>query len=196
MPRWLTVPTAITLVRMVLVPVFLVLYLRGASGWALICFATAGVSDVLDGFLARLLDQRSKLGSILDPLADKLLGLAAVVVLAIRGRIPLWLLLLILFRDGAIAVGAVIARRTHVELPTTPTRLGKYATFSLTCLIVLCLLGEIEGPAPLLAAYTRVVGVLAGLCIAISTGQYIARFLRVATKRSSPSIDASKRTPA
>ena len=194
MPGWLTIPNAITLLRMALVPVFLLLYLGGDPGWALICFIAAGFSDALDGFLARLLNQRSKLGTILDPIADKLLGLAALAVLVARARVPVWLLLLILFRDGAIAVGAAIARSLHVELPTTPTRIGKYATFSLTCLIVLTLLGESQPVLSPLRAYTRVVGVLTGLCVVISTGQYITRFVQTARRQSS--VDEKKHTPA
>jgi cardiolipin synthase len=193
-PSWLTIPNAITLLRIALVPVFLAFYLSGNAGAALACFIAAGVSDALDGFLARVLNQRSKLGTMLDPIADKLLGLAALIATVVHGLVPLWLLLLILFRDGAIAVGAAIARSLHVELPTTPTRIGKYATFSLTCLIVLTLVGESQVGLTPLRAYTRVVGVLTGLCVAISTGQYIRRF--VVTARRQSSLDEKKRTLA
>ena len=92
---WLNVPNCITIFRLALVPVFVWLFLRGSRDWALGCFLLAAVSDALDGFLARLLNQRTKLGGILDPIADKLLIFAALVVLVIQGQIPLWLLLLL-----------------------------------------------------------------------------------------------------
>lgn len=184
-PAWLTVPNAITLFRIALVPVFLVLELTRHAGWALACFAVASVSDMLDGLLARVLDQRSWLGSVLDPFADKLLGFTAVVALTVSGQLPLWLFLLILFRDLSIIVGAGISRWRGVALPTTPTRIGKYATFSLLTLICLALLAELLGKPPVLYAYTQVVGVQAALCIAISTGQYFVRFFRQLSRRSS-----------
>jgi cardiolipin synthase len=195
-PAWLTVPTTITLFRIALVPVFLFLELTGRAGWALACFAVASFSDVLDGFLARVLDQRTWLGTVLDPFADKLLGFTAVVALVAAGQLPLWLLLLILFRDLSIICGAGIAKLKKVPLPTTPTRLGKYATFSLLTLIVLALATEQQGKPLLLTAYTQVVGVQAALCIVISTGQYYLRFFRLLGGRSPSHAESKDPTPS
>lgn len=173
--EWFLVPNLITYVRIALVPVFLWLHLSGRPGWALIAFAAAAASDGIDGLLARALDQRSKLGAILDPVADKLLVVSALVALLVAGRAPLWLCALILFRDGAMVVGAVVVRRKRLELPSQPTRVGKYATFSLLLFVVLSMLEQSLESARLLA-YVRVIGFIAGLCVAVSTVQYFARF--------------------
>lgn len=193
-PAWLTIPTWITLFRIALVPVFLGLELTGHAGWALACFAVASFSDVLDGLLARVLDQRSWLGSVLDPFADKLLGFTALLALTLQHQLPWWLFLLILFRDLSIITGAGIARWRHASLPTTPTRIGKYATFSLFLLICLALLSERLGRPPTLHAYTQVVGVQAALCIVISTAQYFVRFFRQLPRR--PPSDVERREQA
>jgi len=193
-PAWLTIPTGITLFRIALVPVFLGLELTGHAGWALACFGVASLSDILDGLLARVLDQRTWLGSVLDPFADKLLGFTAVAALTVQRQLPWWLFLFLLFRDLSIITGAGIARWKHASLPTTPTRIGKYATFSLLLLICLALLSEQLGRPPVLHAYTQVVGVQAALCILISTGQYFVRFFRQ-LPRSPPSDVERKEQP-
>lgn len=188
-PVWLTIPNAITLLRLALVPVFVGLHLMGRPLWALGCFALAGLSDGLDGLLARLLNQRSKVGAILDPIADKVLILAAISTLVLEDQVPLWLLLLIVFRDGWILFGALLVRHKNLEIPTAPTRIGKYATLSLVCLVVLSLVNQ-AAHAPLLHAYTKAVGFIAGLCVVISTLQYFARFgyLIFVPARRPPSI--------
>src|SRR6185436_6046588 len=99
----------------------------------------AAFSDSLDGLLARVLDQRSKLGAILDPIADKLLAFCALLTLVVERRLPLWLLLILLFRHLCMALGALVVRKNRLEIPTAPTRIGKYATFLLFCLVVLAL---------------------------------------------------------
>lgn len=174
-------------------PVFVLLMVTDHPRAALACFVAAMLSDALDGLLARLLNQRSKLGGVLDPVADKLLVFAALVGLLSQGRMPLWLIALVAFRDGMMIVGALVVSRKHLEIPTAPTRIGKYATFSLGAFVVLALTGAIVR-SPLLDAYTAVVGFVAGLCVVISTIQYFARFgyLFFAPARSPPSDDAGR----
>ncbi|MBI3182245.1 MAG: CDP-alcohol phosphatidyltransferase family protein [Myxococcales bacterium] len=194
--EWRTIPNLITLGRLALVPVFLALQLTGRPRWALVCFAVAMASDFIDGLLARVLHQRSRIGGILDPAADKLLLLAGLVTLMAEGRVPLWLVALVAFRDATMTLGAIVVQRKNLEVPIAPTRIGKYATFALSCLIVLALVG-LTAESPLLVAYTAVVGFIAGLCVAISTVQYSARFgyLFFAPPRSSPSVDDEKPRP-
>ncbi|MGQ0508395.1 MAG: CDP-alcohol phosphatidyltransferase family protein [Myxococcaceae bacterium] len=171
---WLNLPNSITLVRLGLVPVFLVLHLSGRAGWALAVFVTASISDSLDGFLARVLNQRSKVGAVLDPVADKLLVFTALVSLVYEEQLPIWLLGLIVFRDLSMIVGAIVVKKKHLEIPTAPTRIGKYATFFLIGLIVLALSSQSEESA-LLGAYADVVGFIAALCVTVSTLQYFYR---------------------
>lgn len=183
-----TVPNLLTYLRLFALPVFVVLHLGGRPGWALVVFLAAALTDSLDGLLARLLDQRTKLGAFLDPVADKLLTGAALIVLFVEGEAPLWMLLLVAFRDGSMALGAVMVRRKGLELPAAPSRVGKYATFALTCFLVLGLFDETFTGSPLLHAWLLVAGYFTGLCVAISTAQYFLRWghLWVAPARRAP----------
>ncbi|HZN94039.1 MAG TPA: CDP-alcohol phosphatidyltransferase family protein, partial [Myxococcales bacterium] len=124
---WLTVPNLITFGRMGMVPAFVVLSLTGHTVAALWTFIIAAASDSLDGLLARLLDQRSHLGGILDPIADKALVLSALLTLVFNGRLPWWLLVVVVLRDGWMAVGALMVQHKRLEIPTAPSRMGKYA---------------------------------------------------------------------
>lgn len=195
--RWLNIPNLISFARLGLVPVFLYLQVTGNAKWALICFVVAMSSDALDGFLARVLNQRSRLGGILDPVADKLLVATALVTLMVDRRIPWWLLAPILVRDGLMLAGAVVVKHKHLELPIAPSRIGKYATFGLACLVVLALIWPVR-PSAELTAYTAVTGYLAGLCVVLSTVQYLARFgyLFFAPARRQPSESDGKRVRA
>jgi cardiolipin synthase len=173
---WLNVPNSITLFRIALVPVFVSFELSHQPEWALICFGIAAISDGLDGLLARLLNQRTKFGGLLDPIADKVLIVAALVSLVLEKRLPVWLLVITLFRDLLIFVGAIVVRRKNLEIPTEPSRIGKYATASMVLLVALTLVSSITDAPPVLRAYVIVVGFVAGLCVVISTAQYFARY--------------------
>lgn len=159
-----------------MVPVFVVLSLQGHTVAALWIFIVAAVSDSIDGLLARVLNQRSHLGGILDPIADKALVMSALLVTVLSGRLPWWLLALVVFRDGWMVVGALMVRHKRLEIPTAPSRVGKYATLGLLGVTVMALVEQAIGASPLLEAYTAVVGFLAGLCVAASTVQYFYRF--------------------
>jgi cardiolipin synthase len=183
-----TVPNVLSYLRLAAVPVFVSLHLGGKPGWALAVFLAAALTDSLDGFLARLLDQRTKLGAFLDPLADKLLMGAALIVLFLENEAPAWMVVLVAFRDGSMALGAVVVSRKGLELPSRPSRVGKYAAFALACFIVLGLLDETFTDSPLLHAWLLVAGYFTGLCVAISTAQYFLRWghLWVAPARRVP----------
>ncbi len=191
---WLNVPNSITLFRLALVPVFLTFEVTHEPEWALACFVMAAISDGLDGLLARLLNQRTKLGGVLDPIADKVLIFAALVALLLQNRLPLWLLLVIAFRDLLMVVGAIVVKRKNLEIPTHPSRIGKYATFALLCLVILSLASASEHAPSALRAYVAVLGFIAALCVVISTIQYFARFgyLWVAPSRSPSSVEPEK----
>lgn len=171
-----TVPNVLSYLRLIAVPLFVSLHLGGRPGWALVVFLVAALTDWFDGFLARLLNQRTTLGAFLDPLADKLLTGAALIMLFLENEAPLWMVLLVAFRDGSMALGAVVVKRKGLELPTAPSRVGKYATFALTCFIVLGLFDETFSDSPLLHAWLLVAGYFTGLCVAISTVQYFLRW--------------------
>lgn len=129
----LTVANQLTLLRILLIPPFAVLTLYGYIGAALIVFATAGLTDLLDGLTARLTQQRSSLGAWLDPMADKLLLLTALILLTMPStnfvnHMPLWLTVLIISRDVVI-VGVVAVVNLAIGPRTfRPSIWGKLAT--------------------------------------------------------------------
>jgi len=137
--------------RLLGVPVFLWLVLGPeADGWALALLALSGVTDFLDGYLARKLDQRSALGEVLDPVADRLYILAVVIGLALRDIIPWWLAIILPLRDLLLWVLVPFLRtRGYSALPVH--FLGKAATFNLLYAFPLLLLGDGQGSVAVLA---------------------------------------------
>lgn len=181
------VPNALTASRIVLAPVFLWLYAGGDTDAALVVFAVAAATDVLDGLAARLLDQRTRVGALLDAGADKLLTACALVALASRGQLPWWLPALVLGRDSILVAGAVVLGATHHPVSIAPTRAGKYATAMLAGTVVLALLAEFGHVARDRAApWVASMGMLAALCVAVSSVQYAVAFVRSARSRGLP----------
>lgn len=137
----LTVPNGLSVVRLLGVPVFLWLVLAAhADGWALLVLALSGFTDWLDGQLARAWNQTSRLGEILDPVADRLYIVAVLAGLSVRGIIPFWFVVLLLARDVVLlSCGPVLRRHGYGALPVH--FLGKAATFNLLYAFPLLLLG-------------------------------------------------------
>ncbi|WP_372433613.1 CDP-alcohol phosphatidyltransferase family protein [Hoyosella rhizosphaerae] len=129
--RIFTVPNVLSLMRLAGVPIFLVLLLvYELDGWALIILVFSGISDWLDGKLARLLNQTSKLGAILDPLADRLYMFVIPIAFAWRDFIPWWVVAILIGRDAILACMVPFVRSRGVDaLPVS--YLGKAATFAL-----------------------------------------------------------------
>jgi cardiolipin synthase (CMP-forming) len=154
--RVLTVPNVLSFVRLAGVPVFLWLLLVAKADYgAFAVLAAGGATDWLDGKLARLWHQRSRLGQVLDPLADRLYILSTLIGLAIRGIVPWWLVVLLATRDVVLAVTIwpALRRRGFASLPVH--LMGKAATFALLYAFPLVLLGNGEQPWQVVA---RVVG--------------------------------------
>lgn len=139
--RILTVPNVISFARLLGVPVFLWLILvPQADGWAFCLLAVAGASDWVDGYLARRLNQRSEIGVLLDPLADRLYIAATLLGLALRELIPWWLVGVLVARElFLLALLPRIRRSGRLALPVT--YVGKSATFCLLWGFPLLLLG-------------------------------------------------------
>ncbi len=146
-----TVPNLLSMARLLGVPVFLWLVLGPEwDGWALVLLAVSGVTDFLDGYLARRLGQFSQLGQILDPVADRLYILAVVVGLAMRDIIPWWVAVVLPLRDLLLWVLVPFLRtRGYSALPVH--FLGKAATFNLLYAFPLLLLGDGTGTVATLA---------------------------------------------
>jgi cardiolipin synthase len=125
-----TVPNLLSLLRLALVPVFLVLILNGRNVEAIIVLAVASITDYLDGYFARKLKQETRLGQLLDPAADRLYIFATLIGLAIVGYIPLWLTIVVIARDLILLFTyPILASRGYGPLPVH--YLGKAGTFAL-----------------------------------------------------------------
>jgi cardiolipin synthase (CMP-forming) len=149
--RVLTVPNAISVARLAGVPVFLWLVLGPkADWWAVGLLILAGLSDWLDGKLARAWNQQSRLGQVLDPAADRLYIAATLAGLAIRGIIPWWLVAVLVSRELVLGVALLVLRR-HSYGPLQVSLVGKAATLCLLYAFPLLFIGEHAGPVGLIA---------------------------------------------
>ncbi len=125
-----TVPNLLSLLRLALVPVFLVLILNGSNFAAIIVLAVASITDYLDGYFARKLKQETRLGQLLDPAADRLYIFSTLIGLAVVGYIPLWLTIVVIARDVLLLFTyPILASRGYGPLPVH--YLGKAGTFAL-----------------------------------------------------------------
>jgi cardiolipin synthase (CMP-forming) len=131
------IPNSLTLLRILLIPVFVGLMLYGWYVPALAVLLGAGLTDALDGTIARAANQRTKLGMYLDPLADKLLLTSGFVTLSALHLVPLWMVILVVSRDVILLTGALLAHLTGSEVDIAPTLLGKGTTvFQLAYLLL------------------------------------------------------------
>jgi cardiolipin synthase len=129
----LTIANQLTLLRVILIPAFVILVIYGYLGWALIVFASACLTDALDGLTARWSDQKSTLGAWLDPMADKLLALSTFIVLTVpwlglANPLPIWLTVLIISRDVVIVGTVAIVNLAIGPKTFRPSFFGKIAT--------------------------------------------------------------------
>jgi len=144
----LTVPNLLTFLRMALIPVFASLLFYGYSGWALFVFLVAGISDGVDGFVARRFNQESELGTIIDPIADKLLMTVAFIVLAMPNvlqptrflPVPFWVTAAVIGRDVLIVTVAGAINIMTGFHGFKPSWLGKLSTFVQVIAVALILL--------------------------------------------------------
>ena len=147
----MTVPNALSVLRLFGVPLFLYLLLGPkADGWAVVVLALAGASDWLDGKLARWLDQTSRLGTLLDPPADRLYIFATLLAFVVRGIVPWWIAAVLVGREALVGVFLLVLRRFGYG-PFEVSYLGKAATFNLLYAFPLLLLGDGEGTVATLA---------------------------------------------
>lgn len=171
-------PNLITLLRLGLVPVVAVTIVKGAFAAALAAFLAAAVSDLVDGWIARRFGLTSRLGALLDPVADKLAMFVATVALAWHGLVPLWLAAAIVGRDVVIVAGAIAYRLLRGHLEIAPSWLSKVNTAVEFAVLLLALCrgaGWIDGGHWLPALFA-----LALATVVASGAQYVWRWSRKA----------------
>jgi cardiolipin synthase len=124
----MTVPNLITILRIILVPIFVIYMINNRPLASLIIFIIASITDALDGFIAKVFHQKSNLGAYLDPLADKILLMTAYITLAILKMIPSWLTVLTISRDVIILLGVLILYLNRYPVKINPSLLSKATT--------------------------------------------------------------------
>jgi len=125
----MNIPNSLTLLRILLVPVYIGLLVYEEFDQALIVLLVAGITDALDGTIARAANQKTRLGAFLDPLADKLLLTSGFITLSTIHVIPTWVTIVVVSRDVMLLLGTAVAQLTETEIDITPTFLGKGTTF-------------------------------------------------------------------
>ena len=189
MMKNLTAANQLTILRMLLIPAFVILLVYGYRGWALIVFLTAGATDLLDGLIARSTGQSTELGKWLDPVADKLLLVTMFIVLTLpeigsANRLPLWFTILVISRDFAISATVVVYNLAVGRRTFPPSIFGKIATatFILTGVITLYF-NYREERSPVVTAF-----IYASLVITlISASHYLLQMIRLIKSDAAPS---------
>jgi cardiolipin synthase (CMP-forming) len=192
----MTTANKITIVRILLVPFFIVqvlYYVNTGNEWyrllAFVCFAVAAISDGVDGYIARRYNQISELGKMIDPLADKLLLVSAVLLLSMKNephlqRIPIWLTATILSRDAILIMGLLLIQHVCGKTTVRPIMLGKVATV----LQMICVLWALLKFSPRMLL---LLAIAAAACTGISGLIYV--FDGVRQLSASPSSSPSAR---
>ena len=190
----LNLPNFLTLLRIIAIPIFLIFLTDGRVGAALVTFVLAGITDSVDGAIARLTNTRTTLGAYMDPLADKMLILSAFVVLALMGVVPHWLTVVVISRDVIILIGYLtLFLLTQQLMEIRPSAISKAATFlhlvTLSAVLLSLWRAEVVGPGVRSALFAVTGGITA-----ISGFHYIYRGLRWYQQKSGgASISATSR---
>jgi CDP-diacylglycerol--glycerol-3-phosphate 3-phosphatidyltransferase len=194
----MTTANKVTILRILLIPVFVVLVLYYVKtnnerylGFAIICFGLAAICDGVDGYIARRYNQRSDLGAILDPLADKLLLVSGIVLLSFDhgnlGSIPLWLTGTILGRDALLLVGLAVVYITVGKVVVRPRILGKVATVLQMIIVLWILLKWSE-------SWLKALSLAAGICTGLSGLLYLCDGTRQLSAHPSSSAKSESTT--
>lgn len=139
----MNLPNLLSLLRIFMVAPFLIAVIYGQYLLALVIFVVAGFTDFLDGYLARKLEQKSVLGTFLDPIGDKLLGAVAFVSLSTQGMLPAWLAVIVVAKDVYVALGAGILHYSGNLTVAVPSFWGKFATTLQIVTVALVLLASL-----------------------------------------------------
>ena len=175
-----TTANQLTILRIVFVPVFIILLVYHELGWALGTFVLAGLTDVLDGIIARRFGQKTSIGAVLDPIADKLLMSASILILSLpqmefHNTIPRWLMIVIISRDVFILLVSLIVVLMVGWRVFTPSPYGKISTFMQVITVLAVLFTNWQG---LIVPELNILFYMTGLMTAFSGIHYLVRGLR------------------
>ncbi len=178
--RWSWLPNALSVARILLVPPSVLSLLAGRFDVTLVCFGCAALSDGLDGWLAKTFGWTSRLGKILDPIADKLLLVSLYMALAVLGRVPVWLMAAVVLRDVVIVLGAMVYRVVIGYIEGHPTAVSKLNTL---VQLVFVLLVIVRAQWPQLPASLIVwLGAIVFVTTMISGLDYVLTYAREAIR--------------
>jgi len=172
----MTLPNLITILRFLMVPIIVLAMMSGHMTAAFFIFLLAGLSDGIDGFIARQFDQKSELGAWLDPMADKLLLVSVFIMLGYGGHLPLWLVVLAVSRDLMIVGGVILASLLHNPVEARPIAVSKVNTAAQIGLAIV-VLADLAGFGRIGGLADWLVLAVAGLTIA-SAAAYLITWLR------------------
>lgn len=171
----MNLPNYITLARIILIPFFINFMIYGYYRAALAVFAAACVSDALDGMIARMTNQKTELGAFLDPVADKLLIIAAFVTLVLLNMLPVWLVIIVVSRDVILVLGSAVIYFLGHEFKARPSLVGKATTALQLAVVIISLLVKHSGrmlPVRILMATTAVFTIASGV-------HYVSRGIQI-----------------
>jgi cardiolipin synthase len=172
----MTIPNLLTIARVLLTPLLVILLLEERLSEALIVFVLAGLTDGLDGLIARLYKQKTRLGAFLDPLADKLLLTTTYVMLAVLNLVPSWLTVIVLSRDVLIVLGVFVLFMQDLPFEIRPTLASKLTTCAQIITAIVAMGTALVSPHPLLRS--TLFHLTAAVTI-VSWGQYMVRGVRI-----------------
>lgn len=176
----MTIPNLITILRIILTPIFIIFLLNDAYLPALILFVVAGISDAVDGLIARLFNQKSKLGAFLDPLADKILLVSAFLVLSAKDDVYAWLAVVVISRDFLILLGVLILFLNSQDFTFNPSIVSKMTTcMQLATVFVALFVALSADHSPHLHQFSICLFWATGLLTVISCLHYISQWFRM-----------------
>lgn len=166
----LNIPNVLTILRLAMIPFVPMLFALKLPYWALGVYLLAGATDVLDGYLARRLDQVTKFGKLVDPLADKLMLVTVLLCLQLSGHLPLWICILAILKETLMIIGAVLLYRKDIVIQSN--LFGKAATLLFTPAVVLSFFQPVVQP------WHVVFMAIALVAAYVAMAQYAVLFLR------------------
>jgi cardiolipin synthase len=172
----ITIPNLISILRLLLVPGVVLAMLQARWDWAFAGFVVAGISDGVDGFIARQFNQRSRLGAYLDPMADKLLLVSVFVVLGLVNQLPLWLVVAVVSRDGLIICAVVLSSVMGHPVEMKPLLVSK-ANTAIQIILAAEVLAELTFGMHLDPLRSALI-ILSGLLTVASAAAYLVAWLR------------------